>query len=338
MNFSLFSKKNLLSPKDQSADFIELFFDLVFVYAITKITAVTAHHLDLKHVLHSALTFWLLWWGWTQFTWALNATNTKIKGVRMIMLVATGVAFVMASYADKGFSEYVLWFAIPYILIRIIGLILYIRVTSSFSEQKAAVISFTIPSLIGLIAVLCGALASPELRVWWWIGAIVLDMLASYIGSLKDGWNLNPGHFVERHGLIIIIALGESLIVSASAISAADMSIELMTVGGLAVVVTCLLWWSYFSWIFEKLEHKLSLKTGSKQSSNARDAFSLMHYILICGIIGISVSFEHILQHPEELLTLPIAYTLCGGYILFTGFTAFALWRTTNVFYYQDLF
>ena len=97
--------KNLVSPTEQSADFVELFFDLVFVYAITRITSLTAHHLDIAHVIQSALIFWLIWWAWTQFTWALNAANTKIAEVRMMVLIATGVAFVMASSADYAFNK-----------------------------------------------------------------------------------------------------------------------------------------------------------------------------------------------------------------------------------------
>ena len=206
----LFPNKNLYSPKNQSADFVELFFDLVFVYAITKITATTAHQFDVKHVLQSALIFWLIWWGWTQYTWALNAANTKISGIRTTMLVATAVAFVMATSVGKGFSEGVLWFALPYIIIRIIGLLLYIRVT--LSDHRAAVLSFASFSLLGLATVLIGALVSPEQRIWWWLATIVLDMIAGYIAGEKDGWSLHAEHFAERHGLIIIIALGESLI------------------------------------------------------------------------------------------------------------------------------
>ena len=112
-----FPSKNLVSPANQSADFVELFFDLVFVYAITRITSLTAHHLDAVNVLKSLLIFWIIWWAWTQFTWALNAANTRIVEVRMIVLIATGVAFVMASSTDLAFTSQVMWFAIPYVVI-----------------------------------------------------------------------------------------------------------------------------------------------------------------------------------------------------------------------------
>ena len=172
----LLQSRNLVSPTEQSADFVELFFDLVFVYAITRITSLTANHLDPEHVLQSLLIFWLIWWAWTQFTWALNAANTKITEVRLIVLIATGVAFVMASSTDFAFTEGVMWFAIPYVVIRIIGLALYIRVTTNLNGQRSAVIIFALLSITGLIAVLAGAMVNPSLRVIFWLGAILLDM------------------------------------------------------------------------------------------------------------------------------------------------------------------
>ena len=327
----LLRSKNLVSPSEQSADFVELFFDLVFVYAITRITSLTANHLDTKHVLQSLLIFWLIWWAWTQFTWALNAANTKIAEVRLIVLIATGVAFVMASSTDFAFAEGVMWFAIPYVIIRIIGLALYIRVTTNLNGHRSAVIGFALLSITGLIAVLAGAMVDPSLRIIFWLGAILLDMLAGFIGGRAEGWSLQSNHFGERHSLIIIIALGESLIVAATAVGGQERSQDLMLAGGLAVIVTCLLWWSYFSWISDYLEEKFSEKSGSDQAKTGRDAYSFMHFLIICGIVGIAVGFEKILHHPHDLLKVPVAFALGIGYMLFIGFSITAVWRTSKM-------
>ena len=327
----LLPNKNLVSPKGQGADFVELFFDLVFVYAITRVTFLTAHHLDFIHILQSALVFWLLWWGWTQFTWALNATNTQIPGVRVLVLIATGVAFVMASSVDVAFGDGVIWFAASYVLMRIIGLILYLRASSSSKEQRSAVTIFALASITGLIAVIAGAFVDPSLRIGFWIAAVILDLFASTTGAKNENWNLHPMHFAERHGLIIIIALGESLIVAATAVSGQERSFDLMIVGMLAVLTTCMLWWSYFSWISEYLEEQLSKKTGAIQAGFARDVYSFLHFLIICGIIGVAVSFEKILQHPHDVLTMPVAFALGIGYTLFIGISAIAVWRATKI-------
>jgi len=325
------SSKHLITPHEQGADFVELFFDLVFVYAITRITSLTAHHIDTTHVVQSMFIFWLIWWGWTQFTWTLNAANTRIAEVRMMVLVATGVAFVMASSVGNAFGNGVMWFALPYVIIRVIGIGLYIRVTNISNANRSRIIAFAAPSVIAWIALLIGADADPTQRVWWWIIAIAFDMLSAYFGSRAEGWDLQPKHFAERHSLIVIIALGESLIVAANAVSVQDRSQDLLIVGGLALLVTCLLWWSYFSWINEHLEEHLSKKSGSKQAQLGAVAYSLMHFPLIFGIIGIAVGFEKILTHSNDLLSIPVALTLGGGYLLFVGFTAASVWKTSNL-------
>jgi low temperature requirement protein LtrA len=222
---------------------------------------------------------------------------------------------------------------IPYILIRLIGIVLYVRVTTNLKGQNSAVLLFALLSITGLVAVFSGAFVSPSLRVYFWLAAIALDLLASFIAGRKDGWQLNSKHFAERHGLIVIIALGESLIVAASAISNSNdgRSTELLIVGALAVLVTCLLWWSYFSWIHENIDESFSKKSGSQQAMLARDAFSLMHFPLICGIIGIAIGFEKILQHPNEVLSIPVGSALGGGYLLYIGFTAISLWRSSKI-------
>ena len=243
--------KNLSSPNNQGADFVELFFDLVFVYAITRITGLTAHHFDVKHVFQSILVFWLIWWGWTQFTWALNAANTKIAQVRLIVLIATGVAFVLASSVDEAFTENVFWFVVPYIIVRSIGLLLYIRVTNIESGQQSAVLNFSLASLLGFLAVLAGAFFEPEYRIWCWLAAIGFDFFAGYIAGKSNAWDLQANHFAERHGLIVIIALGELLIVSASSVSNLELTNNLLIIGGLVILGIGLLWWSFFAWFFE---------------------------------------------------------------------------------------
>lgn len=324
--------KSLAVPHDnQSADFVELFFDLVFVFAITQITHLTVDHLGVAQVLKSALVFWLLWWGWTQFTWALNAANTRHPVVRMVTLIATAVAFVMATAIDQVFTDGVMWFAVSYVLIRLLGLGLFLVVTRRGAEHRSAVVGWALLSLAGMTTVLVSTLVSETARLWWLLATIGLDMGAGFIAGRSEGWYLRVGHFVERHGLIVIIALGESLIVAASAVTAEERSLDLLVSGGLVVLVTCLLWWSYFAWTQEHIEEALLEKTGATRARLARDVFSFMHFPLICGIIGVAIGFEKILGHPHDPLSVPVALALGGGVVLFVGFTAASVWKSSGV-------
>lgn len=331
------NKKKLSTPENQGADFVELFFDLVFVYAITRITGLTAHHFDVKHVFQSVLVFWLIWWGWTQFTWALNAANTKLAEVRLTVLIATGVAFVLAASVDEAFTHNVIWFVIPYLIVRTIGLLLYIRVADKESGQRSAVLVFSVLSLLGFLAVLGGAFVAPQHRIWFWFIAILLDFIAGYFGGKHDAWALQSNHFAERHGLIVIIALGELLIVSATSVSNLEVTNNLLIIGGLVVMGIGLLWWSYFAWFHEFLEEQLSNKKGSDQARLARDSYSFIHFPLVCGIIGMAIGFEKIFEYPTEMVSKSIAFALGGGYLLFTGSSVVAVWRAAKVILWPRL-
>jgi low temperature requirement protein LtrA len=329
---------SIVSPEDQGATFIELFFDLVFVFAVTQVTHYAAHHLDLQGLARSAVVFWLIWWGWTQFTWALNAANTDHHEVRVGTLVSTAVAFAMAASVEQAFSPdgaRALWFALSYIGVRALGLGLYMRVTWRNREQRSAVLFFAGLSLTGLVAVLLGALVDPSMRGWIWLAAVVFDLWAANVAGNRVGWNLHAGHFAERHGLIVIIALGESLIVAGSAV-AGDANGSLLAVGGLAILVTCLLWWTYYGWIQGLLEERLVSADVSQQAPLARDAYSIAHFPLVCGIIALAVGFEAAF-HPDDYSVTSTAAAVGVGLSLFLASTAGALWRAERCILWNRL-
>ena len=320
--------KTLSSPADQGATFVELFFDLVFVFAITQVTHYAAHHLDPHGLARAGVVFWLIWWGWTQFTWALNAANTDHHHVRAGTLVATGIAFVMAASVERAYEAEAVpafTFALSYIAVRVLGLGLYYRVAFEDEGQRSDVAVFALLSLGGLAAVLVGAALDPSMREWIWAGAIVLDFLAAGIAGRRGGWGLHAGHFAERHGLIIIIALGESLIVAGSALTG-DVNNTLMATGALAVIATCLLWWTYFGWVQWVLEERLKESEGSDRSQLGRDAYTFWHFPLVSGIIALAVGFEAAF-HPTDYSARQMEVAVALGLTLFLISTAGSLWR-----------
>lgn len=326
------AEKSMVSPDDQTVTFVELFFDLVFVFSITQVVTVLAHHLTWTEAGASVLVFWLIWWAWTQFTWSLNAANTDHNHVQIATLTATAIAFFMAVSVPSAFGDGALWFAVPYVLVRLVGLFVYRKVTMENPEQAAAVRLFSMASIGGFAAVLIGAVLGAEAQYWLWGLAILLDVLAANVASTSDDWGIHHEHFVERHGLIVIIALGESLIVAASGLVGAEITFELLVVGLFAVLVTCALWWSYFPYVRPLLEHHLSKVTASAQSTMARDAFSLGHFPLLCGIIGIAVAVEVAVAHPGQSMTMDARIAMAVGLLLFTIAAVYAQWRTANVF------
>ena len=322
--------RSLVSPEDQSVTFVELFFDLVFVFAITQIVGLLHGELGARPVGEAVLVFWLVWWAWTQFTWALNAADTTHPGIQFTTLVATGVAFFLATSLPGAFGERVLWFAVPYVAVRAIGLTLYARVASAIGpEQRAAVGTFSMVSLGGLVAVLAGAVAGGDTQYWLWGMAIFLDVVAAGVGGQAGGWDLHPGHFVERHGLIVIIALGESLIVAGGLVDRV-WDTSTLAVGIAAVAVTCGLWWTYFVRAKPRADQAVESMHGTRLTKAARDAFSLMHFPMLCGIIAYAVAVETALAHAHDPLHLDARIALALGLLLFVGGMALVVRRATG--------
>jgi low temperature requirement protein LtrA len=320
----------LVSPEDQRVTFVELFFDLVFVFCVTQVVTLLHGHVDAASAGSALLVFWLVWWAWTQFTWALNAANTEHPRVQIATLLATALAFLLAIGIPRAIGSTALWFAVPYVAVRGVGLLVYYWVARTNPLQRRAVRVFGLLSLGGLAAVLIGARAGGALQFTFWGLAILLDLLAAGVGGQLDGWDLRPEHFAERHGLIVIIALGETLIVAASGLVAAPPAPLAMATGLLAVAVSCALWWSYFCQARSAFEHALEARQGSARSRLARDAFSVLHFPMLCGIIAMAAATEVALAHPDEPLDVATRLALGGGAVLFVGGTGAALRRATG--------
>ena len=323
------SGRAIVSPEGQSATFVELFFDLVFVFGVTQVVLLLHHDLGWAGAGKAALVFWLVWWAWTQFTWALNAADTTHPLVEFGTLLATAVAFFMAVMIPNAFDGGGLWFAVPYVAVRILGLSLYTWVASADAAQKKAVLTFGLVSTGGLAAALMGGFTGGGAQLWLWGLTIVLDVVAALVGGRSEQWNLHAEHFAERHGLIVIIALGESLIVAAGGLVATDYAGATVWVAVLAVVISCALWWTYFPIAKPELERALESVSGSVQASMARDAFSLAHFPMLCGIIAYAAALEEAILHPEDPLGTAGRLALALGIVLFVGGTALAMWRAT---------
>jgi low temperature requirement protein LtrA len=318
--------RSLRATAPQAVTFVELFFDLVFVFAVTQLTALTAHDLTPGGILRSVLLGWLIWWAWTQFTWTLNPADTTHPWVRVTTLAATGVALVMASSVPRAFGEEALWFAIPYVVVRALGLGLQVRVDLERGQAlHAGIFLWVTLSTIGLVLVLVGGAVDPSVRPWIWLLAIVADLVAAAIAGRRESWDLNPAHLSERHGLFVIIAIGESLIVAGSAVAGDERSWNLAVVAAASIVVACLLWWTYFGWLKDALEHLIADAAPSRLGPLARDGYSLAHFPLIGGIVGFAVAIEEIGAHPDEPASAAVIAALGVGVSLFVGCSALSL-------------
>jgi low temperature requirement protein LtrA len=326
-------KRPITTTEDQSTTFIELFFDLVFVYAVTQTVSLVHEELSWAGVAHAVIVFWLVWWAWTQFTWALNSADTTHPAVEAVMLAATAIAFLMAVTIPDAFGDAGGWFAATYIAVRVVGLALYGRVAWDDVAKRAAVRRFALLSVGGLAAVAGGGVVEGDARAWWWAAAVLLDVVAAVAAGAAEGWaegwDIRPDHFSERHGLFVIIALGESLIVAAAGLTGAEPTTQTVAVGILAVAVTCGLWWSYFVTAKPLLDDAIRQRNEIDRSTLARDVYSILHFPLVFGVVLLAVAVEEAVAHPHEALPAGASLALAGGVVLFVGGTAAALRRSS---------
>lgn len=320
----------LRASGDQGVTFVELFFDLVFVFALTQITKIVVEDLTWAGAAEAVVVFWMIWWAWTQFTWALNPADTTHGAVRLVTLLATAAGFLLAVNVPGAFDASGLWFAVPYVTVRLLGLGIYLAVATGNPDQLAAVRGFALRSGLPLLLVLVGAAVPSPARAWVWLAVIVLDLVAAGRAGGDQQWDVRPGHFAERHGLFVIIALGESLIVAGQSVLQSESSELLIPVAIGAVAVTCLLWWLYFGWWQLAMEHQLSRRSGADQSRLARDAYTLLHFPLVAGIIAIAAGIEEMVLHPDHPLPTVVRAALAVGLLLYLGATDLAWWRASR--------
>ena len=303
---------------------MELFFDLVFVFAVTQITAMLAHDLTGIGVLRAVIVFWLVWWAWTQFTWSLNEADTETSAIRLTTLVATALAFIMAMSLPVVATEFGWLFPLAYLVVRVVGIWLQWLLVEDDAGWSSAVRRWTVMSSIGLIAVAVAVVVPPGYRFLALGIAALFDVLAAARAGQGE-WRLHSGHFAERHGLFVIIALGESLIAAGITASGQAPTAVLLGVALIAVIAACALWWTYFGWVMRALEDSLARQPAARLGRAARDVYSFGHFPVIAGIIGFAVAIEECVAHPLEPLTTPVVIALITGVGLFIGGVALAL-------------
>lgn len=314
------------ATRPQGATFIELFFDLVFVFAVTQVTGYLIEHLDGIGTARAAVLFWLIWWAWTQFTWTLNAADTEHPLVELLTMAAVAAAFLMALTVPDAFAAGGLSFAGWYVVVRGIGIAGQWWVSAADAEWRAAIRPWTLLSAAGLIVVLASGTLPPAARTAGLTLAAGMDLFAAWRAGGGE-WRLFPAHFAERHGLFVIIALGESLIAAGVTANGQPRTAALLSAVIAAVLGTCALWWTYFARARDALEHAMAQHSSRDRGAFARDVYSLLHFPIICGVIGFAVAIHEAVAHPDEHLTGAGTVALIVGVGLFVGCTGLALRR-----------
>lgn len=290
--------------EDFTADPVELFFDLAFVLAFSQLVSHLVHHPTWEGAGEALLLFMILWTGWSTFTWSANAVPGSARDVRAIFLIATAASIPMGASVTTAYSSGGGTFAICATVIIVMAIGLQLGGFDPTTPQFQSALRYGIPNMLMAVLLVVGGFLDRTPRIILWISAIVIVLYAMWRAG--DGqWLIRSGHFAERHGLIIIIALGE--VVVAIGISVIESLTEgdglpSQTVWGLvaAGVLAGLLWWSYFDRVLPALEHRNEALEGQERGRFTRDVYTLWHIPIVAGIITAAAGVEEILLHPDE--------------------------------------
>ena len=295
---------------------LELFFDLVFVFTLTQVTDFLTHHLTWVGVLQAAALLAALWAVWTSYSWLTNAVPAEeVIPARLVIFLAMAAMFVASLTVPDAFGEYGVIFAIAYFVVFLLHQLLYALATGRDPEQHRAMLRLA-PGFVGAPALLivAGFLDGFAQGALWATALAITYGVAAVRGV--SGFHVHAKHFAERHGHIVIIALGESIV--AIGVGAQGMAIGagVFVAAVVGIALAAALWWAYFDLSRLSAERRLTAARGEERARLARDSYSYLHLPIVAGIIFAALGIEQTLAHTGEPLGTIPAVALCGGVAL----------------------
>ena len=305
---------------------LELFFDLVFVLAITQCTALMSASPDWAGIVRGLFVLTVLWWTWAGYAWLTSVVDPEEGAVRIVIFAAMAAMLVAALAVPGSFDDDALAFACAYAIVRIAHIGLFLIASRDDPQLRRSVTGLAVSTAIGVSLLTAASAADGILQASLWGVAIVLDLGLPFL-FWAEGWRLVPGHFAERHGLILIIALGES-IVAIGVGSGAVVDWAVVVVATLGIAIAAGLWWVYFDVTVWVAERRLSrLPAGREQNEVARDAYSYLHLAMVAGIVLLALGMKKTLEHPEDPLKAVPAVALVGGVAVYLLAIVAFRWR-----------
>src|SRR5438105_2289295 len=301
---------------DERVTPLELFFDLVFVLALTQCTALMTATTTWGGLLKGLLALAVLWWSWVGYAWLTSVVDPEEGAVRLAMFAAMAAFLVAALSVPGAFGSDALLFACAYAAVRAAHIVLFLLASRDEAALRHSVVGLAASTAIGVGLLVLAAFASGALRIGLWGLALLLDMGGPFLFG-AEGWKLMPAHFAERHGLIVIIALGESIVaLGQGARNCVDAGVVAAAV--LGIVVTGALWWMYFDVVALVAQRRLTKASeGRERNEIARDSYSYLHFPMVAGIALIALGLKKTLANVEDPLKLVAATAMMGGTALY---------------------
>jgi low temperature requirement protein LtrA len=296
---------------------LELFFDLVFVLALTQCTALMAADPTWAGLGKGVIILGVLWWSWVGYAWLTSVVDPEEGGVRIAMFAAMAALLVVALCVPGAFGDEALLFAVAYGVVRAAHIALFMLASRGDPRFRQSVLGLGGGSAVGVGLLIVASATDGWLQGALWVAALLLDMAEPFFFG-SEGWSLeHPGHFAERHGLILIIAIGES-IVAIGVGAGADVDTGVVAAAILGITVAAAIWWLYFDVVSLLAERALtSLPAGRERNELARDTYSYLHFPMIAGIVLGALGLKKTLAGVGDELDVVTAFAMLGGTALY---------------------
>jgi low temperature requirement protein LtrA len=304
------------AESEQRATPLELFFDLVFVFAITQVTGFIAAHPTWTRLDEALALLAVLWWAWVAYAWLGNTAGSDGGAMRVVILAAMGPLLILSLAVPGAFGEDALIFGVAYLCVRLLHIVGYAVLARGDPRMRGLVwrlASTMIPA--ASLLVLAGFLDGVP-RALCWIAAIAVDYGGLALRGI-EGWRVQPAHFAERHGAIIIIALGESIVSLGVGADGLGLGAGVIISALLGVLVAATLWWAYFDVVALAGERRMQRADPETQASIARDSYTYLHFPMVTGIVLFALGVKESLIAQSHELHAVSAVSLCGGIALY---------------------
>jgi low temperature requirement protein LtrA len=300
----------------QQVTTLELFFDVVFVFAITQVTGFLADHSTWAGLLRGLMLLGALWWAWASYAWLTNTLNPEEGAVRLAVFGAMGAMLIVSLAVPNAFGTDGVTFGVAYFVVRALHLVLYAIAGRGDRDLLGAVLRIVPTATLGPVLLVIAGFFDGTTQLALWGAALAIDYLGVLVGHMR-GWRVSPEHFVERHGLVMIIALGESIVAIGVGAAGLPLDAGLIAAALLGIAVAASLWWSYFDWAAFVSQARLAEATGPERAALARDLYSYLHLPMVAGIVLFALGLKTTLAHLDDPLGTIPALGLCGGVALY---------------------
>jgi low temperature requirement protein LtrA len=314
----------------ESASPLELFFDLVFVFALTQVTEFMAEHADGVDVLRGMLAITVLWWCWIGYSWLCSLVRAEQGAMRLGLFAAMAAMFVQAITIPEAFDDLPgglygpMVFACCYFVVRAVHVALFWLASREDPQLRGQILRFVPSMLTGTVLLLIASQTTGTMQTLLWFAALAGDYLGTLVAGSK--WRMgSASHFSERYGLIIIVALGESIVAIGVGVAHLPISWPIIGASVLGLIVAGAMWWAYFDVTSLIAERALTAAEGERQIQLARGGYTFLHLPMVAGIALMALGLKKVLGYvggeeghtvADPIYGIPLA-ALYGGAVLY---------------------